>query len=166
MQGNIRSNRPPMPEYEEMRLRFNNVLDLLMPEAGHALTLLGDHGARDPEALRDTLINVVNEDLDDQGHFRLSHAVVLTALPGSPGVTVEHMLDEYWWVEIYPTRDAPTGVRPLVMAADPAVAILRVNESSDNLPVAYDRSPRVTPASSPIEAAQRAYVIRDFLLAV
>ena len=163
MQESSRHHRSP--GYEEMRLRFNNILDSLMPEEGDAILLLGQHGARDPEVLRDALVVVVNEDLDDHGRFQPYHAVILTALPGAPGVIVAHLLDDYWWIEIYPSRDAPTGAREVVTAAEPAISVLRVEESRDNLPVDYDLSPRLTPLTPQTTAAQRARVIEDFLRA-
>ncbi len=165
MQESNRHHRPPLTEYEEMRHQLNHVLDLLMPGEGHALLLLGDHGDRDPETLRDVLVNVLNEDLDEHGRFRPSHSAVLTALRGAPGVAVEHMLDEYWWVEIYPTWEDPTGAPGLVTTADPAVGVLRVDESRDNLAVGYDLSPRLTPLTTQATAAQKARVIEDFLRA-
>ena len=165
MQGNNRDYRPPLTEYEEMRRHFNQALDLLMPEEGHSLLLLGDHGDLDPAALKDALVNVLNQGLDEHGRFRPKHEAVLTALPGAPGVAVEHLLDEYWWVEVYPTREDHTGTRRLVITADPAVAVLRVDESRDNFPVGYDLSPRLTPLTPQTMAAQRARVIEDFLRA-
>ena len=165
MKESNRDHRPPLTEYEEMRHHFNHVLDLSMPEEGHALLLLGDHGDRDPEVLRDVLVNLLNQDLGEHGRFRPKHELVLTALPGAPGVAVEHMLDEYWWVEIYPTWEDPTGAPGLVTTADPAVGVLRVDESRDNFPVGYDLSPRLTPLTPQTLAAQRARVIEDFLQA-
>ncbi len=165
MQGHNRDYRPPLTEYEEMRHHFNWVLDLLMPEEGHALLLLGDHGGLDPEALRDVLVNVLHQDLDEHGRFRPKHEAVLTVLPGAPGVAVEHMLDEYWWIEFHPVREDHRGTPRLVITADPAVAVLRVDESRDNLPMGYDFSPRLTPLTPQTTAAQRARVIEDFLQA-
>ena len=162
MQGNSRDHRPALTEYEEVRHHFNWVLDLLMPAEGVALLLLGDHGDRDREALRDALVSVLNEDLDEQGRFRLQPEAVLTALPGAPGVAVAHMLDEYWWIEFHPVREDHTGTPRLVITADPAVAVLRVDESRDNFPVDYDLSPRLTPLTPQATAAQRARVIEDF----
>lgn len=52
MQGNSRDHRPALTGYEEVRHHFNWVLDLLMPEEGHALLLLGDHGDLDPAPRR------------------------------------------------------------------------------------------------------------------
>ena len=163
MQESNRHHRPPLTEYEELRHQFNQVLDLLMPGEGHALLLLGDHGDRDPEALRDALVSVLNGALDEDGRFRPKHEAVLTVLRGAPGVEVGHLLDEYWWIEIYPTWEDPTGAPGLVTTADPAVAVLRVDESRDNLPLDYDFSPRLTPLTPQTTAAQRDRVIEDFL---
>ena len=136
-----------------------------MPAEGHTLLLLGDHGDRDPAALRDALGSILNQDLDEHGRFTPSHSTVLTVLPGAPGVAVEHMLDEYWWIEFHPVREDHTGTPRLVITADPAVAVLRVDESRDNLPVGYDFSPRLTPLTPQALAAQRARVIEDSLQA-
>ena len=162
MQGNSRDHRPALTEYEEVRHHFNWVLDLLMPAEGVALLLLGDHGDQDPEALREALVSVLNEDLDEQGRFRLQPEAVLTALPGALGVAVAHMLDEYWWIEFHPVREDHRGTPRLVITADPAVAVLRVDESRDNFPVDYDLCPRLTPLTPQATAAQRARVIEDF----
>ena len=133
-----------------------------MPGEGHALLLLGDHGDLDPAAMRDALVAALNEDLDEVGRFRPRHSAVLTALSGAPGVAVEHMLDEYWWVEFHPVREGHRGTPRVVTTADPAVAVLRVDESRDNLPVDHDLSPRLTPLTPQTAAAQRARVIEDF----
>ena len=100
--------------------------------------------------------------MDEDGHFRPTLRAVLTALPGAPGVAVDHLLDEYWWVEFHPVREDPTGTLWLAITADPAVAVLRVDESRDNLPVGHDLSPRLTPLTPQTTAAQSARVIEDF----
>ena len=140
-----------------MRHHFNWVLDLLMPGEGHALLLLNDHGDGEPAAMRDALVAALNDNLDEDRRFRPSHSAVLTALPGALGVAIEHMLDEYWWVEFHPVREDHTGTPRLVNTTDPAVAVLR-----DNLPFDHDLSSRLTPLTSQKTAAQRARVIEDF----
>ena len=51
-------------DYAEMRLRFGNALDLLMPEEGHSLLLLSGRDLWDEAALMDALIHAMHADLD------------------------------------------------------------------------------------------------------
>ena len=48
MQEKNRYHSPSRTDYEEMRLRFNTILDLLMSEEGHALRLLRGRGGAGP----------------------------------------------------------------------------------------------------------------------
>ena len=136
-------------DYAEMRLRFGNTLDLLMPEEGHALLLLSGRDLWDEATLMDALIHVMNENLDGDRHFRPSQRVVLTAVPVTAGAAIEHMLDEYWWVELRPVVEDGTGPLRAVVTGDADYAVLRVDQSVYNLPVGYDRSPRVTDLNDP-----------------
>ena len=52
MQEKNRYHSPSRTDYEEMRLRFNTILDLLMSEEGHALRLLRGGEGLDPVSLR------------------------------------------------------------------------------------------------------------------
>ena len=91
----------------------------------------------------------MNENLDEGGHVRPSQRVVLTAVPGTAGAAIEHMLDEYWWVELRPVGEDGTGPLRAVVTGDTDYAVLRVDQSVYNLPVGYDRSPRVTDLNDP-----------------
>ena len=137
-------------EYAEMRLRFGNALDLLMPEEGHSLLLLSGRDLWDEAALMDALIHAMHADMDEDGHFRPSRRVVLTTVPVTAEAAVEHMLDEYWWVQLRPVGgEDGTGALGTVATGDSGYAVLRVDQSVYNLPVGYDRSPKVTDLTDP-----------------
>ena len=131
-----------LADYEEMRLSFHIILDLLMPEEGDALLLLGDHGGRDPVALREALVSWMKQTTDEEGQFEPRQRAQLPAAPGAPVVDIDHMLDEYWWVQIYPGEEDASGFLRPVLAGDPGYAVLRVDESGDNLPIGDYRTPR------------------------
>ena len=130
--------------YEEMRLQFSTMLDLLMPEEDHALRLLRGGDGLDPVSLRDALVSWMNENLDGDGRFIPGRRELFTAGPRVTGVAITHLVDEYWWVELYPVYRDDTGALRFDTTDYPGVAILRVDQSSDNLPEDY-HSPRLTP---------------------
>ena len=162
MQENNRYHSPSRTDYEEMRLRFNTILDLLMPEEGHALRLLSGGDGLEPVSIRDALVSWMNENLDEDGRFDPSRRELFIAAPRHTGVAIQHMLDEYWWVELSPIREDESGALRPDTRDFPGIAILRVDQSRDNLPVGYDRSPKLTPLTAQTAAAQRARVIEEF----
>ena len=60
-------------------------------------------------------------------------------------VNVEHVIDDYWWVECLPTRgDDQTGLWRLDVEGGPAAAVLRIEGSRRCLPYTSENSPRIT----------------------
>ena len=162
MQENNFDHAPVLADYEEMRLRFSTSLDLLMPEEGHTLRLLRGGEGLEPVSLRDALVEWMNQHLDEDGKFDPNRRELFITAPKDTRVAIQHMLDEYWWVELPPVREDESGALQPDTRDFPGIAILRVDESRDNLPVGYDHSPKLTPLTAQTAAAQRARVIEEF----
>ena len=162
MQENNRYHSPSRTDYEEMRLRFSTSLDLLMPEEGHTLRLLSGGDGLDPASLRNALVSWMNQNLDENGKFDPNRRELFITAPRDTEVAIQHMLDEYWWVELPPVREDESGALQPDTRDFPDIAILRVDHSRDNLPVGYDHSPKLTPLTDRTVAAQRARVIEEF----
>ena len=89
-------------------MRFDKVLDRLMPEAEPAILLSGGRRCWDLDSLRDALVSGMLDNLDGDGRFRSGQRVPLAVLPGTPDVAIEHMLGEYWRAGLPPVHEGGT----------------------------------------------------------
>ena len=80
----------------------------------------------------------MNENRDEEGKLIPSQKVVLTMALGSLGVGVEHMVDDYWWVEVYPVQESEDGRVEVVTRGNFDIAVLRILDSGENLPLGYE----------------------------
>ena len=128
----------PLGDYGEMRSRLTNILDRLMPGEEHAILLTEEKEGGDSNDLKDTLINWMNENRNEEGKLIPSQKVVLNMALGSLGVGVEHMVDDYWWVEVYPVQESEDGRVEVVTRGNFDIAVLRILHSGENLPLGYE----------------------------
>ena len=147
---------PVLGAYEELRLQISHILDLLMPEEGDALLPLSGAEGVDLVHLREVLVSWIQDHLDQDGLFIPGRRALLTAAPGAVEGFVEHLLDEYWWIEFLPVpEETPDSPEPAT-AGEPGLAVLRLDQGEDSMPFGYDISPRLTPQTDEVRAAQRA----------
>ena len=128
-----------------MSIQLLSVLELQAPDEGHNLQVLADEEWVDWPSLEDDLIKwigvaISSDDLLFPSQFR--------RMPNGYGwlaVNVEHVIDDYWWVECRPTRgDDDTGFWLLDVDDGPAAAVLRIEGSRQCLPYTSENSPRIT----------------------
>ena len=105
-----------LKDYEVLRTKLNNVLDLVLPGDGNDLLPL--HG-QDWPALKDEVIMW----MEGQVYGRRLRQ---TFGSGARRVDVEaeHLLDDYWWVTATPAGTDPD---------DAAMAVVRIQDSKDRL---------------------------------
>lgn len=134
-----------LKELTGMSIQLLSVLEFHVPDEGHRLQVLADEEWVDWPSLEEDLINWVgaaisSDDLIFPYQFRR-----MSNGNGWLAVNVEHVIDDYWWVECRPTRgDDDSGFWLLHVDDGPAAAVLRIKGSRRCLPYTSENSPRIT----------------------
>ena len=134
-----------LKELTGMSVQLLSVLEIHAPDEEHGLQVLADEVWVDWPSLEEDLINWIGAAVSSDDLIFPNQFTRLTNGNGWLAVNVEHVIDDYWWVECRPTRgDDDSGFWLLDVDDGPAAAVLRIEGSRRCLPYTSENSPRIT----------------------
>ena len=133
-----------LKELSGMRIQLLSILDLQAPKEGHSLQVLADEEWVNWPALKDTLTLWMTTGPQSDALLFPNQFGRFPNGEGYLAVHIEHMIDDYWWVECQPTFLNASGEMETDYSNGPAAAVLRIEESRTRLPYTVDDSPRIT----------------------
>ena len=134
-----------LKELIAMNIQLLSVLEIYVPDEGHRLQVLVDEAWVDWASLEEYLINWIGAAVSSGDVIFPCQFARLANGNGWLAVNVEHLIDDYWWVECQLTSgDDDSGCWLLQVDDGPAVAVLRIEGSRSCLPYTSETSPRIT----------------------
>ena len=133
-----------LKDFNGMALELLNLLDFVIPGDGNSLHALSEKRSVDWSSIEQTLVDSIETGMRDGASLNPNPACRIEGISGWLAVRADHLVDDYWWVEYAPEQGKGSGEPPKTIDGPPAVAILRVRNSSMNLPYTAHISPRVT----------------------
>ena len=128
-----------------MSIQLLSVLEIYLPDEGNRLQVLADEAWVDWPSLEDDLIKWIGAAVSSDDVIFPCQFTRLANGNGWLAVNVEHLIDDYWWVECQPTLgDDDSGCWLLQVDDGPAAAVLRIEGSRSCLPYTSETSPRIT----------------------
>ena len=127
-----------------MTIQLLSVLELHAPEEGHSLQVLADEEWVDWSILEQDLTEEMTEGLHSGGPIGPDQFKRIRNRDGWLAVHVEHIIDDFWWVECQPVAVDYSNQWKKDYGRGPAAATLRIEGSRDCLPYSAANSPRLT----------------------
>ena len=121
-----------------------SVLELQAPKEGHSLQVLADEKWVDWSSLKATLTGCMTAGLQTELHFYPDQFGWFPNGEGYLAVNIEHMIDDYWWVECQPAITSDSSEWRKDLSKGPAAAVLCIEDSRVCLPYTAADSPRTT----------------------
>ena len=125
-----------------MRLVLINSLDLLMPGEEHSLMSLQDEEWNGWNGWKEDLFAAMTAGMIHGSLIDPVQHLHFETGTGALAVELQHVVNDYWWVECHPAHLDQSGEAVPDIAVRPAMAMLRVRDSSEHLPGRYTGSPR------------------------
>ncbi len=133
-----------LKELEGIAIQHLSFIELEMPGEEHYLHAPQKQGWVDWPSLEADLIDLMTSKLE---HGSTTEPDLWWALPNQAGwldVRVNHMIDDYWWVECLPAALNDSDQLETDLDQVPAPAVLRIQGSRNHLPYTPDTSAKLT----------------------
>ena len=133
-----------LKDFNGMALELLNILDCMIPGDGNSLHTISEKRSIDWSSVEQTLVDSIETGMREGASLNPNPACRVEGATGWLSVRADHLVDDYWWVECEPEHGNTVGGPPKTVDGPPAVAILRIRNSSLSLPYSAETSPRVT----------------------
>ena len=134
-----------LKELTSMSVQLLDVLEIQVPDEEHRLQVLADEVWVDWPSLEEDLINWMEPAVSSDVPIFAYQFIRLANGNGWLAVNLEHIIDDYWWVECQPTLgNDGTRFWLVDIYTAPAAAVLRIEGSRRCLPCTSENSSLIT----------------------
>ena len=134
-----------LKELTSMSVQLLDVLEIQVPDEEHRLQVLADEVWVDWPSLEEDLINWMEPAVSSDVPIFAYQFIRLANGNGWLAVNMEHIIDDYWWVECQPTLgNDGTRFWLVDIYTAPAAAVLRIEGSRRCLPCTSEDLPLIT----------------------
>ena len=128
---------------KRLTLQLVNTYELLLPGEDHGIRPLSEGPGVDWASLEDALIGSMVDGLRGNESLHPCQYGELSTAAGRLSVTADHIVNNFWWLECFPSRAQGSDDSETGLVSRPAVAIMRISGSGAHLPYDSNSSLRI-----------------------
>ena len=128
---------------KQLTLHLVNTYEILLPGEGHGVHPLSEGPGVDWASLEGPLIGCIVDGLRRHEVIHPSQYGELPTASGRLSVTADHIVNNFWWLECFPSRAQGSDDSETGLVSRPAVAIMRITGSGERLPYGSNNSLRI-----------------------